>query len=102
MKVLLDPDADFVANESDLSRSESNSSTWGEEDSLEPYSLEDDEEDIRRVPRPHSLQDCFAYLVAPDSDNLAYDKKKQVDGNVSLQGVVTEQDPDKANCTRRQ
>lgn len=76
VKVLLDPDADFVANESDLSRSESNSSTWGEEDSLEPYSLEDDEEDIRRVPRPHSLQDCFAYLVAPDSDNLAYDKQQ--------------------------
>jgi hypothetical protein len=87
--VLVDPDA-LVSNESDssLSSSRRDSSTssgdssdesadsissWGE-DSLQPYAMDDDEEDLSRVPRPRSLRDCLAYLIASDSDALAYDK----------------------------
>ncbi|KAL3789947.1 hypothetical protein ACHAW5_005586 [Stephanodiscus triporus] len=48
-------------------------SSWGE-DSLQPYRLDDDEEDLSRVPRPRTLRDCLAYLITSESDTLAYDK----------------------------
>ena len=79
-QVMIDPDAEYFTDESDSSSSQSNgssmNSSWGEEDSLEAYSLDDDEEDLRRVALPRTLQDCFAYLVAPDSDNLACVKQQ--------------------------
>ena len=53
---------------------DSDSSSWGE-DSLEPYQMDDDdEEDLRRVPRPHSLRDCVAYLLTNNEEREAYDK----------------------------
>lgn len=80
---LLDPDAEYFTDESDSSSSQSEvsngssmNSSWEEEDSLDAYPLDDDEEDLRRVSLPRTLQDCFAYLVAPDSDNLARDKQQ--------------------------
>jgi len=82
-KIMIDPDAEYFTDDSDSSSLQSEgsnessmNSSWGEEDSLEAYSLDDDEEDLRRVPLPRTLQDCFAYLVAPDSDNLACDKQQ--------------------------
>lgn len=83
-QVKIDPDAEYFTDESDSSSSQSGvsngsssmSSSWEEEDSLDAYSLDDDEEDLRRVALPRTLQDCFAYLVAPDSDNLACDKQQ--------------------------
>jgi hypothetical protein len=89
LQVMVDPDAEYFTDESSSSSKlhskcsnethhsdDSSTTSWGEECSLEPYSIEDDEEDIRRVLRPRTLQDCFAYLVAPDSDNLACDKQQ--------------------------
>ena len=53
---------------------ESDSSSWGE-DLLESYRMDDDdEEDLRRVPRPHSLRDCVAYLLTNHEEREAYDK----------------------------
>ncbi len=81
-QVMIDPDAEYFTDESDSSSSQSEvsdgssmNSSW-DEDSLDAYSLDDDEEDLRRVALPRTLQDCFAYLVAPDSDNLACDKQQ--------------------------
>lgn len=84
--VMVDPDAVCESDSSDSSsQSESSASScessdnsdsdssWGE-DSLQPYSLEDDEEDLRRVPRPRGLRDCLSYLLTPENDDLAYDK----------------------------
>jgi hypothetical protein len=87
--VVVDPDA-LVSYDSDSSAScsqhDSHSSScdnsdesadsissWGE-DSLQPYRLDDDEEDLSRVPRPRTLRDCLAYLITSESDTLAYDK----------------------------
>ncbi len=82
-QVMIDPDAEYFTDESDSSTSQSEisvgssmDSSWEEEDSLDAYLLDDDEEDLRRVALPRTLQDCFAYLVAPDSDNLACDKQQ--------------------------
>ncbi|KAL9181352.1 hypothetical protein ACHAXT_010157 [Thalassiosira profunda] len=85
--VVLDPDAEYFTDDSDSSDDSSQSdsptdasdessdsnSSWGE-DSLEPYGMDDDEEDLRRVPRPHTLRDCLAYFVTAENDDLAYDK----------------------------
>ena len=55
-------------------KSESSNSSWGE-DSLRPYSLDDDEEDLRRVPRPRTLRSCLDYLISTsENDDLAYEK----------------------------
>jgi len=86
----LDPDAEYVSDaedsfdsgdvsshgdslESDGSSSCSSNSSWSE-DSLEPYVMDDDEEDLRRVRRPRSLRECFAYLIENENETLAYDK----------------------------
>lgn len=62
------------ASDSDSdSESSSDASSWGE-DSLEPYRMDDDEEDLRRVSRPRSLRDCVAYLLTNHEDREAYDK----------------------------
>ena len=80
---VLDPDAEYFSYGSDSSSSLSEHSNEScmyssaeDEDSLKAYSLDDDEEDLRRVPIPRRLQECYAYLIAPDSDNLAPDKHK--------------------------
>jgi len=86
---VLDPDAEYFTDDSDESNSsqsdssidshesdessDSNSS-WGEE-SLQPHPMNDDEEDLRRVSRPHTLRVCLAYLITSDKDDLAYDKQ---------------------------
>ncbi|KAL7446187.1 hypothetical protein ACHAXM_010053 [Skeletonema potamos] len=76
---MIDPDAEYESDssssQSECSNESSMNSSWGE-DSLEAYSLDDDEEDLRRVLLPRTLQDCFSYLVAPDKDNLACDKQQ--------------------------
>ena len=65
---------DGLALQSDPeSESISDASSWGE-DSLEPYKMDDDEEDLRRVPRPRCLRDCVAYLLTNHEDREAYDK----------------------------
>ncbi|KAL7465731.1 hypothetical protein ACHAXS_006054 [Conticribra weissflogii] len=86
----LDPDAEYVSDaeessdsddgssgvdslESDASSICSSTSSWGE-DSLEPYVMDDDEEDLRPVPRPRSLRECFSYLIESENETLAYDK----------------------------
>jgi hypothetical protein len=85
--LILDPDAEYFSDDSDSyagndssSQSESgdsssDNSSWGE-DALEPYEMHDDEEDLRRVPLPHSLRDCLSYLLATQDDNVAYDKHR--------------------------
>ena len=89
--VVVDPDAllsfnsdssscssqhDSSTNSCDSSDDSSDSaSSWGE-DSLQPYALDDDEEDISRVPRPHTLRECLAYLTSTDDDAMAYDKQQ--------------------------
>jgi hypothetical protein len=86
--VVVDPDA-LVPFDSDSSDSSSqcdsstsytdggdssdSASSWGE-DSLQPYDLDDDEEDLRRVPRPRNLRECLAYLIASENDDLTYDR----------------------------
>ena len=86
--VVVDPDA-LVPDDSESfgSNSQSDSSTnshdghtssgsvssWGE-DSLQPYDLNDDEEDLRRVPRPRNLRQCLAYLISSENDDLTYDR----------------------------
>ena len=85
--VVVEPDA-LVPDESDsCSNLQSNSSTssrdggnssdsvssWGE-DSLRPYDMDDDEEDLRRVPRPRNLRECLAYLISSENDELTYDR----------------------------
>lgn len=64
--------SETLASESD-SECMSDASSWGE-DSLEPYKIDDDEEDLRRAPRPRSLRDCIAYLLTNHEDREAYDK----------------------------
>lgn len=86
--VVVDPDAEVFSDDSDdesdesCSKSDQSSydseqnsdeSSWGE-DSLEPYEMDDDEEDLRRVPRPRSLRDCVAYLLTNHEVREAYDK----------------------------
>eukprot|EP00804_Cyclotella_cryptica_P008642 CCRYP_007596-RA/>CCRYP_007596-RA protein AED:0.14 eAED:0.14 QI:262/1/1/1/1/1/3/2445/1103 len=88
--VVVDPDAEYFSDDGDSSEnrdacsqsepdsSEGNESTsddssWGES-SLRPYQTDDDEEDLRRVPRPRSLRDCLAYLLTTNEDTVAYDK----------------------------
>lgn len=89
--VVVDPDALLLFNsDSSSCSSQQNSSTnscdssddssdsassWGE-DSLQPYALDDDEEDISRVPRPRTLRECLAYLTSSDDDAMAYDKQQ--------------------------
>jgi len=88
-RVLVDPDAEYFTDDSDSSdssqsdssidshesdESSDSNSSWGE-DSLQPYPMNDDEEDLRRVPRPRTLRDCLAYLLTSDKDNFAYDKQ---------------------------
>ena len=87
--VLVDPDA-LVSYDSDSSASSSRHdsstssydssdesadsvSSWGE-DSLQPYAMDDDEEDLSRVPRPRTLRDCVSFLITSESDALADDK----------------------------
>jgi len=36
--------------------------------------MDDNEEDLRRVRRPRSLRECFAYLIENENETLAYDK----------------------------
>jgi hypothetical protein len=84
---VLDPDA-LISYDSDSSSSQNDSSknsydssnesydsvsSWGE-DSLEPYAMDDDEEDLSRVPCPRTLRGCLAYLTISETDPLAYDK----------------------------
>mmetsp|Transcript_4269 Transcript_4269/g.10870 ORF Transcript_4269/g.10870 Transcript_4269/m.10870 type:complete len:1189 (-) Transcript_4269:56-3622(-) len=88
--VIVDPDAEYFTDDSDSSDSSSTSvssadsqdsdvsfdstSSWGE-DSLVPYSMNDDEEDLRHVPRPRTLRDCLAYLLTSENEDLAHDKQ---------------------------
>jgi telomere length regulation protein len=82
--LVVDPDAEVFSDESSSESNDSSSesgseysnnsdSSWGE-DSLEPYRMDDDEEDLRRVPRPRSLRDCVAYLLTNNEDREAFDK----------------------------
>ena len=86
--LVVDPDAEVFSDDSDDESDEmcsnsdqssydsgqnSDESSWGE-DSLEPYDIDDDEEDLRRVPRPRSLRDCVAYLLTNHEVREAYDK----------------------------
>jgi len=64
---------DDTYEKSDDDTSQSSTSFWGE-DSLQPYVMDDDEEDLRRVPRPRTLRECLAYLLVADKEDLAYDK----------------------------
>jgi len=89
VSVVVDPDEECFTDDSDSSDSSSQSDTstdshesdessdsnssWGE-DSLQPYSMNDDEEDLRRVPRPRTLRDCLAYLLTSENEDLTYDK----------------------------
>lgn len=86
--IVVDPDA-LVPDDSDSSdgnsrcdsstsstdggNSSDSVSSWGE-DSLQPYEMDDDEEDLRPVPRPRNLRECLAYLIATKNDDLAYDR----------------------------
>lgn len=70
-----DNDDSSSQSDSSLHSIESDNSSWGD-DSLQPYSLNDDEEDLRRVARPTTLRDCFAYLLTPENDTHAYDKHR--------------------------
>ena len=36
--------------------------------------MNDDKEDLRRVPRPHALRECLAYLLTSENDDLVFDK----------------------------
>ena len=91
--MIIDPDAKCFPDESDSdddssqsdestdsedSIGSSDSDSWGDGDSLQAYSLEDDEEDLRRVRRPCTLRDCLAYLLTAENDDLAYDKIRAV------------------------
>ncbi|KAL7485992.1 hypothetical protein ACHAW6_011587 [Cyclotella cf. meneghiniana] len=90
--VIVDPDAEYFSDDSNSSEnhdsssqsesdnsegneSMSDDSSWGEA-SLRPYELDDDEEDLRRVPHPRSLRDCLAYLLTTHDDTVAYDKHR--------------------------
>lgn len=64
---------DGSGESSDDDTSQSSTSSWGE-DSLQPYAMDDDEEDLRRVPIPRTLRECLAYLLVADNEDLAYDK----------------------------
>ena len=79
VSVVVDPDTFTLDDGSesnhskDSDASSDSNSSWGE-DSLQPYLMDDDEEDLRRVPRPRTLRDCLAYLLISENDDLAYDK----------------------------
>lgn len=80
VSVVVDPDTFTLDDGSESSDSQDlsdvssdSNSSWGE-DSLQPYLMDDDEEDLRRVPRPRTLRDCLAYLLISENDDLAYDK----------------------------
>lgn len=80
---IVDPNADYVSDESDSkSGSEMGGSTssrssneddsiWDDECSLEPYDLSDDEEDLRETPRPRYLQACLDLLRTPETEDGA-------------------------------
>ncbi len=85
--VVVEPDALVLDDSDSCSNLQSDSSTssldggnssdsvssWGE-DSLRPYDMDDDEEDLRRVPRPRNLRECLAYLISSENDDLTYDR----------------------------
>ena len=110
--VVIDPDAEYVSDDngstssddsqlddftnSDESNDSSDQSTWGE-DSIQPYPMEDDEDDLRRVPRPHTLRDCIAYLVENENDTLAYDKHESA--LLELPNIISAQPLDLLDVT---
>jgi hypothetical protein len=92
---VLDPDAEYFSDDSDSddddetdesgveenslpsktanhNDDDSSASCWEGDDDLVPYSLEDDEEDLRETPRPLSLTECLTFLRAVETEETAY------------------------------
>lgn len=82
----VDPDAEYVTDDeedeedgnsitehSHVSSSSGldDDSVWDDQDEFTPYSLKDDEEDLRETPRPLYLSDCLDLLRTPESDEHA-------------------------------
>jgi len=49
-------------------------SLWDDDSALDPYDLDDDEEDLRETPRPLYLHDCLDLLRTPESEENAWSK----------------------------
>ena len=83
----LDPDADYLSDDSgedeeaetdsdddteNASSDHDESTCWEGDDDLVPFSLDDDEEDLRETPRPLSLIECLSLLRAVETEETAY------------------------------
>jgi hypothetical protein len=64
---------------SDDNRKADDDSDWDENSALERYDIEDDEEDLRQVPRPFYLSECLDYLRANnENDSDCYSRHATV------------------------
>ncbi|GKY91774.1 hypothetical protein MPSEU_000149100 [Mayamaea pseudoterrestris] len=67
---------DSTVKDADLKRLQplDDDSDWESDDELQPFDLNDDEEDLRDIPRPLYLNDCLDLLRAPETDEHAASK----------------------------
>ena len=92
----VDPDAEYVSDQESIDSSKSDDDTgkdsnfhddedsvWDDDESLIPYNLNDDEEDLRETPIPLYLRQCLEMLRTPDTDGAACSRQESALAAVS-------------------